>query len=200
MFSGIGLGQEIQLRMHQNASQSIPFFQKFSGGACPQNPLLNLPPIFSTCSYPSATGLQNAITRGKKPVLSRWRGTQKPKAHPVCLNWRRLPIFKREFKNLLGWIQPATSQCQECCSIHTTMLMQECGAVLTSLSLPVLYSCRLTLAIHSTFSQSPKADKLYYNTPGRNKLATMAKHMCECLNMAGKRPILRLLSGISLIP
>ena len=54
--SGIELGQEIQLRMHQNASQSILFFKTFSGGACPQTPLeegvhslLNSPPI----SYPS---------------------------------------------------------------------------------------------------------------------------------------------------
>ena len=31
MFSGIGLGQEIQLRMHQNASQSIRFLFFFWG-------------------------------------------------------------------------------------------------------------------------------------------------------------------------
>ena len=61
MFSGIGVGQEIQLRMHQNASQSILFCKNFLGEhaprplqeACYTRPLLNSPPLFSTCSYPS---------------------------------------------------------------------------------------------------------------------------------------------------
>ena len=38
MFSGVGLGQEIQLRMHQNASQSILFFKNFLGSMPPDPP------------------------------------------------------------------------------------------------------------------------------------------------------------------
>ena len=38
MFSGIGLGQEIQLRMHQNVSQSILFFKNFLEEHAPDSP------------------------------------------------------------------------------------------------------------------------------------------------------------------
>ena len=39
-------------------------------------------------------------------------------AHPGGWNWRRLLICQARMQNLSGWIQPATSQCQECCSIE----------------------------------------------------------------------------------
>ena len=48
MFSGIGLEQEIQLRMHQNASQSI-LFSKIFWGSMPPHP----PRLAVLCTPPS---------------------------------------------------------------------------------------------------------------------------------------------------
>ena len=70
MFSGIGLGQEIQLRMHQNASQSILFSKIFWGSMPPDPPtkghathapFLTRPPTSQLAPTP--------LLVGKEPVI-----------------------------------------------------------------------------------------------------------------------------------
>ena len=91
MFSVMGLGQENQLRMCQNVSQSI-LFQKFSGGACFRTPLkwgvlctpiLTRPCHFSTCSYSSKLSafLLEYIT------MEKWECVQKVTWHSLGCTW-----------------------------------------------------------------------------------------------------------------